>query len=67
MGMVCPQTRVAEAEVAEDGTLSAGEFCADVGGSFLAVEEAGDNSGCEWAIVDHIDYNYQQNNSKCLI
>lgn len=48
---------IGEAEGAEDGILGAGEFCAEMRGSFFAVGEAGDYSGSEGVIVKH-DYGY---------
>ena len=51
--MVPPLPWIAEAKRAQDGTVGAGELGAYMRGPLLAMREAGDNSGCEWTVLDH--------------
>jgi hypothetical protein len=58
VGMLRPPSRVIEAKSAEDGVLLTGEVSADVGGFFLAMDEAGDCTGHKWVLVEHGDLGY---------
>lgn len=60
MGMDGAKAWVCQAELAYDGALGAIEISTEVGGSFPAVSEAGDYSGCEGAVIEHgCDYKYK--------
>ena len=60
--MACLPFGLGEAGVAEEGVVGAGEFCADVSGSFFAVEEAEDGAGGEGVVFLHLCANLNELN-----